>query len=178
MPGGTRRHQAAPGGTRRHPGGSQAAPGAGQCSKSANRPGLSHIWLTSVRGPSRDLLTCCNSWLTPLYIHCHCTVGRQHCSLLINESDWSTYTTNSFTDEVVIKQRNVYIKLLSLFQLSRIYNLLYWSIYNQQRRWHFTLGKDILGMSPFRIHTLKYCRACVRDLDLRVFYRREICGFQ
>ena len=70
-----------PGGTRRHPGGSQAAPGAGQCSKSANRPGLSHIWLTSVRGPSRDLLTCCNSWLTPLYIHCHCTVGRQHCSI-------------------------------------------------------------------------------------------------
>ena len=37
-----------------------------------------------------------------------------------------TFTTNSFTDEVVNKQQNMYIciKLLNLFQLSRIYNLL------------------------------------------------------
>ena len=34
-----------------------------------------------------------------------------------------TVTTNSFTDEVVLKNNEIYIKLLNLFQLSRIYNL-------------------------------------------------------
>ena len=34
-----------------------------------------------------------------------------------------TVTINSFTDEVV-KNNEIYVKLLNLFQLSRIYNLL------------------------------------------------------
>ena len=41
-----------------------------------------------------------------------------------------TFTTNSFTDEVMNKKQNIYIKLLNLFQLSRIYDLSYhWWIF-------------------------------------------------
>ena len=36
-----------------------------------------------------------------------------------------TVTSNSFTDKVVLKNNKIYTKLLNLFQLSRIYNLLY-----------------------------------------------------
>ena len=39
--------------------------------------------------------------------------------------NFCTVTSNSFTDEVVLKNNEIYIKLLYLFQLSRIYNLSY-----------------------------------------------------
>ena len=113
MPG-TRRHQGAPGVTRRYPGGTRRRPMQQVSQSTWPLTHLAHLW----EGPlARSTYL---QQLTEFYIHSlslHCgTSTLQYCSF--NESDWSTYS--------------------------------------QQRQWHFSLGKDILGISPFRIYTLKY----------------------